>query len=72
MQTSLFKAHSVMAASSTVASEKRVPLEDILHIADWNTDSILSRGSTINLSTRITMLRLSSKQDLVHCTLVLL
>ena len=43
MQTSVFKAHSVTGALSTVASKKRVPLEDILHTADWSTDSTFQR-----------------------------
>ena len=36
---SIFKAHSVRGASSTAATKKGVLIEDILRMADWNTDS---------------------------------
>jgi len=39
IDTSVFKAHSVRGASSTAASMKGVPIEDILCTADWSTDS---------------------------------
>ena len=37
------KAHSLRGASSTAASEKGVPMEDILCMADWTTDSPFRR-----------------------------
>ena len=44
VDTSVFKAHSVRGASSTPASEKVEAIEDdILHTADWNTDSTFQR-----------------------------
>ena len=39
INTSLYKAHSVRGASSTVAAAKGVLIEDILHKADWNLKS---------------------------------
>ena len=43
IDTSIFKAHSVRSASSTAAVVKRVLIEDILHTADWSTDSTFQR-----------------------------
>ena len=39
IDTTVFKAHSVRGASSTAAAEKGVHIEDILHTADWSTNS---------------------------------
>ena len=41
INTSLYKAHSVRGASSTVTAAKGVLIEDILHTADWNLSEIL-------------------------------
>jgi len=43
IDTSVYKAHSVRGASSTAAAAKGVLIEDILHTADWNTDSTLKK-----------------------------
>ena len=43
IDTSVFKAHSVRGASSTTALTKGVLIEDILHTADWSTDSTFRR-----------------------------
>lgn len=43
VNTAVFKAHSVRGASSTAASDKGVPIEDILRTADWSTDSTFRR-----------------------------
>ena len=39
IDTSVFKAHSTRAASSSKASNQGVPLEEILLMADWSGQS---------------------------------
>ena len=43
IDTNIFKAHLVRGASATAAHNKGVSLEDILHLADWSTDSMFRR-----------------------------
>ena len=43
INTNVFKAHSVRGASATAAHNKGASLEDILHSADWSTDSMFRR-----------------------------
>ena len=42
IDTNIFKAHSVRGASAS-ACNKGIPLEDILRLADWSTDSTFRR-----------------------------
>ena len=39
IDTNTFSAHSVMGASTTAAMDKGVTLSDILHTADWSSDT---------------------------------
>ena len=43
IDTSIFSAHSVRGASATAAKEKGVTLSDILHTADWSSDTTFRR-----------------------------
>ena len=43
IDTNIFKAHLVRGASATAAHNKGASLEDILHLADWSTDSMFRR-----------------------------
>ncbi|KAK2564249.1 hypothetical protein P5673_012496 [Acropora cervicornis] len=43
IDTSIFKARSVRGASASAAYERGAPLQDILDLADWSTDSTLRR-----------------------------
>ena len=65
-----FKAYLDRGASSMVAFEKGVQIENILCTADWSSNYAFWCSSTGFLN-RIAMPRLSSKQDLIHLRLVL-
>ena len=39
IDTEIFKAHSVRGAATTAAANALVPLEKILHMADWSNAS---------------------------------
>ena len=43
IDTSIFSAHSVRGASATAAMEKGVTLSNILHTADWSSDTTFRR-----------------------------
>ena len=43
IDTSIFSAHSVRGASATAAMDKGVTLSDILHTADWSSDTTFRR-----------------------------
>ena len=41
--TSIFKAHSVLGASTSAAANASVPIEEILKMADWSTASTFQK-----------------------------
>ena len=41
--TGIFKAHSVRGTAATSSFNMRIPLQDILNLADWSTDSTFRR-----------------------------
>ena len=43
IDTSIFSTHSIRGASATAAMEKGVTLSNILHIADWSSDTTFRR-----------------------------
>ena len=43
IDTGIFSAHSVRGASATAAMDKGVTLTDILHVADWSSDTTFRR-----------------------------
>lgn len=43
VNTAISKAYSMTGASSTAASEKEALIKDILHTADWSTDSTFQK-----------------------------